>query len=455
MSKLDVFDPATGELVDSLPLSDARELMRRSRAAYPGWTRISPGDRAGLLKSGARRLRDAVEEIAFLQTREGGKPLADSRGGVEAGIAAIEQYAELGPLHRGRSLQGAWNATDLMTFVIRGAAVLCLPWNDPVAIACAQIAANLVVGNTVVCKPSEKTPLSTAEVIRLLQEDLPPDVLQMAVGDGSLGAALVGDPDADVVVHVGSVDTGRKVAATCAENGAKAVLELGGKDPMIVDERVDPAWAAGQAAVGCFANAGQICTSVERLYVHRAVADAFLDELVELAKSRKVGSGSDPDTEMGPLIDQRQLDVVHRHVTEAVASGAQLLCGGHRLEGPGFFYPPTVLVGVRPGMAVVEEETFGPVAAVQVVDSFDDALAAANQTHYGLAAVVLTSEMEHAQRAVRELEVGTVKVNAAFGGAPGGSASPHGASGSGFGYGPELLDELTRVRVLHLEPPRS
>ncbi|HEX2054495.1 MAG TPA: aldehyde dehydrogenase family protein [Actinomycetota bacterium] len=452
MQKLDVFDPATGELVDSLEVSEPRELVTVARNAYPSWTRTSPANRASALKAGARRLRDAIDEIALLQTKEGGKPLGDSRGGVEAGISAIEQYAELGPLHRGRSLQGNWNSTDLMTFVSRGVAALCLPWNDPVAIACAQIAANLVVGNTVVCKPSEKTPLSTAEVIRILNQELPEGVLQLAVGDGAVGAELVADPGVDVVVHVGSVATGRQVAAACAEKGSKAILELGGKDPMIVDAGVDPAWAAEQAAVGCFANAGQICTSVERIYVHRDVADQFVEELVEIAKNRRVGPGSDPGTEMGPLIDQRQLDIVHRHVTEAVAEGAQLVCGGHRLEGPGFFYPPTVLVGVRPGMAVVEEETFGPVAAVMVVDGFDEALKAANETNYGLAAVVLTPDLEHAQRAIRELEVGTVKINAAFGGAPGGAASPHRASGSGFGYGPELLDEVTRVRVAHLEP---
>ncbi|HEX2179765.1 MAG TPA: aldehyde dehydrogenase family protein [Actinomycetota bacterium] len=450
--QLEVFDPATGQLVDSLEVSHPTELLTRARAAWVDWKRTAPSDRAALLKAGARRLRAAIDDIALLQTREGGKPLGDSRGGVEAGISAIEQYAELGPLHRGRTLQGGWNASDWMVNVPRGVAVLCLPWNDPVAIGCAQISANLAVGNTVVCKPSEKTPLSTAAVIDLLNRDLPEGVLQLAVGDGGVGAALVDHPETDLVVHVGSVNTGRSVAAVCARNGSKAILELGGKDPMIVDAGVDPAWAASQAAVGCFANAGQICTSVERLYVHREVADGFLDALVDLAKSKRLGPGTDPSTDMGPLIDERQLEIVDRHVAEAVSGGVQVLCGGHRLEGPGWFYPPTVLSGVRPGMRVVEEETFGPVAAVQVVDNFDEALAAANEGIYGLAAVVLTPDMEHAQRAVRELDVGTVKINAAFGGAPGGSASPHGASGSGFGYGPELLDELTRVRVVHLEP---
>lgn len=453
MPELVVTDPATGDVVGRLPCSDADRLVATARAAHPSWARTSPADRAAALKAGAAALRDALEDLAPLQTCEGGKVLADSRGGVAAGIAAIEQYAELGPLHRGRALQGAWEATDAMIRVSRGVAVLCLPWNDPVAIACAQIAANLVVGNTVICKPSERTPLATGEVIRLLNTRLPEGVLQLAVGDGALGAALAAHPDVDVVVHVGSVATGRSVASACAARGAKAVLELGGKDPMVVDAGVDPAWAAEQAAVGCFANAGQICTSVERIYVHADVADAFVDELVRRAKAVRLGPGTDPGTEMGPLIDDRQRDVVDAHVRAAVDAGAELRCGGAAVEGPGSYYPPTVLTGVRPGMAVVEEETFGPVAAVQVVQSFDEALALAGGTPYGLAAVVLTPDMAHAQRAVRELAVGTVKVNAAFGGAPGGAATPHGASGDGFGYGPELLDELTRVRVFHVEPP--
>lgn len=453
MPELLVTDPSTGELVGRLAGCDVDDLVATARAAHPGWARTPAGDRAALLKAGARRLRAVTGDLALLQTQEGGKPFADSRGAVEAGIGAIEQYAELGPLHRGRALQGSWGATDSMIRVSRGVAALCLPWNDPVAIACAQIAANLAVGNTVVCKPSEKTPLATAQVIRLLNEELPAGVLQLAVGDGSLGAALAGHAGVDVVVHVGSVATGRSVATACATRGAKAVLELGGKDPMIVDAGVDPSWAAGQAAVGCFANAGQICTSVERIYVHAALADAFLDELVTRAKALRVGPGTDPSTEMGPMIDDGQRAVVAGQVQAAVDAGAELLCGGSSVEGAGSYYPPTVLSGVRPGMAVVEEETFGPVAAVQVVASFDEALSLAEGTPYGLAAVVLTTDMAHAQRAVRELSVGTVKVNAAFGGAPGGAATPHGASGEGFGYGPELLDELTRVRVVHMEPP--
>ena len=455
MSVIDVTDPSSGTTIAQLPCSDAGQLVATARAAHPVWERTAPAERASSVKRGVARLRAEVESIALLQTREGGKPLSDSRGGVEAGIGALEQYAELGPLHRGRSLQGAGTATDWMMPVSRGVAALCLPWNDPVAIACAHIAANLVVGNTVICKPSEKTPLSTAAVIELLNHDLPHGVLQLAVGDGIVGAALAAHPDVDIVVHVGSVATGRSVASACAARGAKALLELGGKDAMIVDADVDPVWAAEQAAIGCFANAGQICTSIERVYVHRDVADAFVDELVTRAKSLRLGPGTDPSTEVGPLIDVGQRDVVDGHVRAAVDAGAELRCGGAPVEGTGSYYPPTVLTSVAPGMVVVDEETFGPVAAVQVVDSFDEALHLANDTPYGLAAVVLTADMVHAQRATRELAVGTVKINAAFGGAPGGAATPHGISGDGFGYGPELLDELTRTRVVHLRPPPS
>jgi succinate-semialdehyde dehydrogenase/glutarate-semialdehyde dehydrogenase len=242
------------------------------------------------------------------------------------------------------------------------------------------------------------------------------------------------------------------VAAACAGRLGKALLELGGKDALIVDAGVDPDWAAGQAATGAFANAGQICTSVERIYVHEAVAEPFVEALTRRAEALHVGPGSDPETEMGPLVDEAQRERVHRHVDEAVRRGAQLRTGGTVPDGPGCFYPPTVLVGAAADAPVLTEETFGPVAAVRVVASFDEALAEANLTDYGLAATVLTPSQAHAQRAWRELRVGTVKVNAVWGGAPGGAAEPSRDSGMGFGYGPELLDELTHTKAVHLAP---
>jgi len=450
---IDVTDPATGATIARIPAggaADAEAAVRAARAAQPGWVRMGAGDRAGLLKAGARRLREHLDELAELQTRENGKPLDDSRGGVEAGIGAIEQYAELGPLHRGRALAGGWDATDLMVHEPHGVVALLVPWNDPVAIACGQLAAALVTGNTVVLKPSEKTPLGALRIAALL--GLPPGVLNVLLGDARVGRPLAGHPGVDCVMHTGSVSTGREVAGVCALTGRKAILELGGKDALIVDEGVDPAWAAEQAATGAWANAGQICTSVERIYVHAEIAAPFLAALGRLARERRVGPGLEPGTEMGPLVDDGQRAAVHRHVAEAVEAGAERVAGGEIPAGPGAFYPPTVLTGVDETMAVMREETFGPVAPVQVVPDFGAALAAANATGYGLAATVLTPSQANAQRAWRELQVGTVKINAVFGGAPGGAAEPRRASGSGFGFGPELLDELTQTKVVHYAP---
>jgi acyl-CoA reductase-like NAD-dependent aldehyde dehydrogenase len=458
-----VLDPATGSPIGAIPAGtgdDADRAVRAARAALPGWARTDAAERGALLKAAARRLRDNAGELAEIQTRENGKPLADSRGGVDAGIDTIEQYAELGPLHRGRSLVGSWGASDMMVHEPRGVAAVIVPWNDPIAIACGAIAACLVTGNTVVFKPSEKTPLSAVRVIELMAEELPDGVLNLLLGDARAGAPLVERSGVDLVMHTGSTATGREIAATCARQLKKCVLELGGKDALIVDAGVDPRWAADQAATGAFANAGQICTSVERIYVHADVAEPFVAALTERARSMRVGPGMDDATEMGPLIDERQRQVVHAHVSDAVERGAEVRAGGNvPSDGGGFFYPPTVIVGADDDTTLMREETFGPVASISVVESFDEALTRANATDYGLAATVLTPSEEHAERAWRELEVGTVKVNAVFGGAPGGSAQPHKRSGLGYGYGPELLDEVTTTKVVHLEaavtPERS
>jgi acyl-CoA reductase-like NAD-dependent aldehyde dehydrogenase len=453
-----ILDPADGSPVGELDLAGRAEVEAAVGAAVkaaPEWARTAPAERAAAVHAAADRVAEAADDLAQLTTREMGKPLADARGGVDAGVSTLRQYAELGPLHRGRSLQGSWDATDLMVPGPRGVVAVITPWNDPVAVPCGLIGAALVTGNTVVFKPSERTPHTGVELARLMSACLPSGVLEVVVGDGSAGAALAESEDVDVVAHVGSTLAGRAIARAAAVTGAKVLLENGGNDPMVVDGDVDAEWAAEQAALGCFANAGQICTSVERIYVVETVAEVFLEHLVRRAQSLVMGPGSAADTQLGPLVDARARDAVHKQVEQAVDAGAELLTGGIVPEGPGTFYPATVLSGCSSDLTVMTEETFGPVAPVSVVPSFDAALEAAAQGRYGLAAVVLTSSMEHAQRAWRELPVGTVKVNAAFGGAPGGAAQPRGASGAGFGYGPELLDEMTTTKVVHLGLPRT
>jgi len=453
--QVEIRDPADGELLARLPCAGRQEVaaaVAAARAAAAGWAATPAAERAAALKRWARRLRDHVDELARLQTREMGKPIGDSRGGVEAAIGAIEQYAELGPLHRGRTLHGDPGASDAMLRCPRGVAAVVLPWNDPVAIAGQGLAACLATGNAVVVKPSERAPLAVERAVELLRPELPDDVVRLLHGDGGTGAALVEADGIDVVLHTGSVATGRAIAVACARRLRKAVLELGGKDALIVDRDVDPRWAAAQAASGAFANAGQICVAVERIYVDAAIAEPFTAALVERARALRMGPGLDPASELGPLVDRRHRTAVHAQVEEAVARGARCLTGGAIPDGPGSFYPATVLDRVDPDARLLREETFGPVAPVVAVESFDAALDAALDTTYGLAATVLTGSERNAARACRELDVGTVKVNAVWGGAPGGAAEPRRSSGLGLGYGPELLDEVTALRVTHREP---
>ncbi|PVZ12896.1 aldehyde dehydrogenase family protein [Actinomycetospora cinnamomea] len=451
---IEVHDPATGELVGRVHPAGPDEVdaaVARARTARDGWARTSPGDRAGLVRDAAGALRAVAEELARLNETETGRPYDDGLGGVLAAAGTLEQYAELGPVHRGRSLQGNWGATDLMVPEPRGVAAVITPWNDPVAVAAGLSGAALVTGNTVVHKPSERCPHLGRRFAELVASFLPDGVLEIVDGAGPTGAALAGHADVDLVAHVGSIVAGRAIAQAAAGTGAHVLLENGGNDPLVVDDDVDPRWAAEQAALGSYANGGQVCVSVERIYVAAGVAEPFLDALAEEA-ARWVYRPGPGEKALGPLVDRRHRDHVHAHVAAAVSDGARVHAGGYVPEGEGAFYPATVLSGLSPAMAILREETFGPVAPVRVVEDFAQGLAEAIDDPHGLAATVLTGRMAHAQQAWRELPVGTVKINAVFGGAPGGAAEPRGRSGSGFGYGPELLDEMTTTKVVHWSP---
>ncbi|WP_245547925.1 aldehyde dehydrogenase family protein [Nocardia pneumoniae] len=442
---IEIVDPATGAPVGKVPMTGIADIdlkVELANRVQSSWGRTPSAERAAALRAGAALLRERADELAELNQVETGRPRSESKEGVLVGAATLEQYAELGPVHRGKSLQGESEAIDLMVWEPRGVVVALTPWNDPVAVSCGLLGAALATGNTVVYKPSERAPHTGGLLGDLLARGLPEGVLQTVQGDGRVGALLAARPDVDVVAHVGSTTTGRSIAKSVAATGAKALLENGGNDALVVDAGVDPVWAAGQAALGAFANSGQICVSVERIFVHRDVAEAFLAALVAEAESWT----------LAPLVDRRHRDQVHAHVRDAVDHGAELLTGGVVPDGAGAHYPATVLTHCDPNMRIMREETFGPVAPVRVVDTFEQGIAEAANDDYGLAATVLTPSMANAQRAWRELPVGTVKINAVFGGAPGGAAHPRRASGTGFGYGPELLDEMTQTKVVHLRP---
>ena len=348
-------------------------------------------------------------------------------------------------------LPGSPDAVDEVRLEPRGVIAVITPWNDPYPAAAGLLAAALATGNVVVHKPSERSMAPGIALAERIARALPGGVLNILEGGPEVGAALTRDPRLDVVAHIGSTATGRAIADEAGRNGVRVVRENGGKDALIVDSGVDPAWAAAQIATGAFTNAGQLCTSVERVYLLDDVHDRVVEELVRLAEALRAGDPADPATTLAPLVDERMLTVVADHVDQAVAQGATCRTGGHRVSPDSTAYAPTVLTDCTSDMVVMREETFGPVAPITRCSSFDEALDLANASRYGLAATVLTNDMEHALRAADLLDVGTVKINAVFGGAPAGSADPRRDSGSGTGYGPDLFREFTAVKAVHLE----
>ena len=452
-------DPATGAEVGRVTTATPAQVaaaVAAAREALRTWRRTAPGARGAALRAAAADLRADLDRIALLHTRDTGRLLADSRSAVEVAASLLEEAATLAPLDAGRSLGGDPRAVDVVRREPRGVVAVITPWNDPLPAAAGLLGAALATGNTVVHKPSERSPLVGAALAEALARHLPDGVLELVQGDGTVGERLVSEPGVDVVAHVGSSRAGRRIAEVAGPRAAKLLLENGGKDALVVDAGVDPVWAAQQAALGAFVNAGQLCVAVERVVVHAEVAQAFLDALVEEARAWRPGDPEDGATRLGPLVDERAVDGVLAHVHAAVEAGARVLTGGSRPSAPelagGCYLEPTVLADVTPDMAVWSEETFGPVVPVMVAGSFDGALTLADENAYGLAATVLTPSIEHALRASEVLEVGTVKVNAVFGGAPGGSADPRRGSGTGRGYGPDLLGELTVLKTVHIEP---
>jgi succinate-semialdehyde dehydrogenase / glutarate-semialdehyde dehydrogenase len=427
------------------------DAVARARAAQPGWRATAPADRAGHLREAATAVREAADDLGELLCLTTGRLLGEARESARVAADLLDEAAVTG-LVGGRALAGGPGALDVVRHEPRGVVAVITPWNDPYPAAAGLIAAALVTGNTVVHKPSERSAAPGARLTELVADSLPAGVLELVEGGADVGAALAEHPGVDLVAHIGSSAAGASVRVACAARGAASVTENGGKDALLVDAGVDPAWAAEQIAVGAFTNAGQLCTSVERVYLHAEVADAVLDALVRRAELLVVGDPRDPATTMAALVDERALATVDDHVQDAVRRGARLLTGGARLTASPTAYAPTVLVGCTDDMRVMTEETFGPVAAVAVVESWQEALRRACGGRFGLAATVLTDDARHALQAIEDLEVGTVKVNAVFGGAPGGSADPRRDSGRGAGYGPDLLREMVVLKAVHWEP---
>ena len=328
-----------------------------------------------------------------------------------------------------------------------------VPWNYPLLLLSWKVAPALAAGNTVVCKPSELTPLSTLATAGCF-EHLPPGVVNILAGAGEIGEAIVRDERVDCVAFTGSVDTGKRIASICAERVARINLELGGKDPFIVCEDVaeQVEVAAKGGAWAAFLNAGQVCTSAERFYVLEPVFDDFVSAFVDYTESLRVGDPLDPDTDVGPLVSARQRDKVAAQVDAAVDAGATLLTGGTGSgNGKGHFYSPAVVTGAPAETDLLREETFGPVAPLVPVKSLDEAIELANSTRFGLGCNVYTKDLDSILRCMREIKAGTVWFNDPL---TDNDAGPFGGmkqSGVGRELGEEGLEAFQETKHVHIE----
>ncbi|MFZ3366355.1 MAG: aldehyde dehydrogenase family protein [Candidatus Sulfotelmatobacter sp.] len=458
--KISSVNPATGEILRELECageSDVHAAVARARSAQGDWAEIGVRKRIAVLREFQRRLHKRKSEIAEAITREAGKPVAEALTTevlvvLDAARFLIDNAYRLlrdEPLPHG----------NLATKLKRGRLVhepygvvgIISPWNYPFSIPATETLAALVAGNAVVLKPSEFTSLVALELESLLHAaGVPKDVFRLVVGDGTTGAALI-HSQIDKLVFTGSVATGKRIAVAAAERLLPVMLELGGKDPMLVLDDADVDVASSAAIWGAFVNAGQTCLSVERCYVHRTLYESFLRACAEKTKKLRVGHGLDPETDVGPMIHERQLRIVEAHVEDAVTRGARLLVGGSRLAelGPSF-YKPTVLADVTHEMRIMREETFGPVLPVAAFDSDDEAVQLANDSEFGLAACVWTHDDARGARLARRIQAGTVMVNdvvSCFGI----SEAPHGgvkSSGVGRAHGRFGLEEMVRLKYV-------
>ena len=446
-------NPATGELVGQVaitPVDALPELVARARAASGNWRTLGLEGRVALLRDVGDRLKARAEEVGALITRELGKPLSEGIG--EAHDCADAWREELDEIARALApdvLEDPRSRSTLFHDPL-GVCVAITPWNFPLEMAHWMVLPALVAGNTVLFKPSEETPLTGQLYADLLNEVLPSGVLQVVHGDEVQGRALVAS-DVDLIAFTGSRAAGRDILGSAGARLKRVILELGGKDPMLVLDDAPIGAAAKFAARNSFRNCGQVCVSTERIYVHASIHDAFVDALVAEARKLRVGDGLKGEVDVGPMVAPWQRDHVLRQVSAAVAQGAKVAFGG---EGHyDNFVMPTVLTEVTHEMEIATEETFGPVAAVVRVRDDDEAVEKANDSPYGLGAVVFGADERRAADVGRRLNSGMIGINRGVGGA---SGSPWvGALESGYGFhkGIEGHRQFTQLRIVTTRQP--
>jgi aldehyde dehydrogenase (NAD+) len=452
-------NPSTGEVIESFPRSGADDVDRAvatARAAWEDWRLVPAPERGNILFRFAQLLERSKPELSDLMTREMGKVKAEAGGDVQE---AIDMSYYMGG--EGRRLFGQTTPSELrdkFMMSVRmpvGVVGAITPWNFPIAIPAWKLCPALVCGNTVVLKPAEDTPLLAQRFVDLLYEaGLPEGVVQVVHGFGEeAGDALVRHPDVPVITFTGSRETGVLVTKNAADELKHVHLELGGKNAIIVMDDADLDLAVDGIVWSAFGTAGQRCTAASRVIVQRGVYDALQSKLVAKAEAMRIGAPWEDDTQIGPVINETAVEKIHSYTEIGKDEGAKLLTGGERVEGHGFYYRPTVFAEVEPTMRIAQEEIFGPTTALIPVDSFEDAVRAANGVQYGLSSSIFTRDVNKAFTAMRDLQTGITYINAGTTG-----AEVHlpfgGMKGTGNGHreaGQAALDVFTEWKSVYVD----
>ena len=451
-----VVDPSTEEVFDEIASASQEQVeaaVSGAKAAFGAWKRTPAAERGEMMHALSTWIGEHTEELATTLTREGGKPLVENRDEMGWSAACLDFYAEIGRLERGRIVpSGEEGQLSLVFKEPYGVVAAIVPWNYPILLLMWKLAPALAAGNTVVVKPSPFTPLSTLQLAEAFGEIFPPGVINVVPGEAETGRALVESKDVALIAFTGSVETGKHVMRSAADQLKKVHLELGGKDAFIVCDDVALDVAAKGAVWAAYLNAGQVCTSAERFYVHEKVFDEFVDRVVAETRSLVVGNPMDAGTDIGPMVRGVQRDKVEAQLQAAGAAGAKIVVGGDRSGFErGFFLNPAVVIDVDESMDIFSEETFGPVAPIAKVGSLDEAIERTNASRFGLGANVYTQRLDYMLKAMEEIDAGTVWFNDPL---TDNEAAPFGgmkSSGMGRELGPEGLEDFRQYKHVHID----
>lgn len=450
-------DPATEEIIGEFTwgsLKEADDAVLAAKNAFQSWRMVPTSEKAAMLHEIARKLRANLEEIALELTLETGRSIRKNRGYVEWSAQCFDYYAEIARHYRGRVIPSPENTQlSLVLKVPIGVVLAIIPWNYPLLLLVWKLAPALAAGNTVVIKPATYTAWTSLGFVRYF-DHLPPGVVNIVSGSGSeIGNYLVTHPDVRMIAFTGSTEVGQHIMRQAAEDMKHFHLELGGKDPLIIcaDSNIE---AASRAAIwGGFLNAGQVCTSVERVYVEEDIYSSVLDRILDLTDTLIIGPGIDPASEVTPMIRAQEREKVHEQVQDARKSGADILIGGKipTDRAKGYFYEPTVITNFSEDMAIMKDETFGPVLPVQKVENFEVAMRLANMSKYGLGATLFTNDARKVKQYMEDIEAGNVWINDPL---IDNVAGPFGGmkrSGIGRELGIEGFEEFFETKHVHWE----